>query len=275
MLKQFQTHFYGFELADTEVVAINAYGWGKKFEKGSVQSTLIRFTGLPHLGSRIRNRILEDILRNKNLSEKTLFDAGCGIGLESVHLASRFKEVEGADIETKKVGQANKLVRENRLRNSKYFQADLTDNNIKNKKYDYIISLEVIEHVSNDKNFVLTLKKLLNHGGTVIVSFPSMTLLSKIAQRSLNHYKVGYNLEDFGTLLKDTDLVITEKHSFGNSILGKSVIALDFVFKKTLPFLSVLFFPLFYPLLVLDRQLPNFGIPRGYVLVLRKNDKER
>ena len=268
--KRIWPYFFGSELADSGIRAVDAYGWGVRFVKGSLQSLAVSFFGIMHLGSRIRNRILTGELSRENCSDKSLLDAGCGIGQEAVYLAPNFESVLGVDIEKEKITQAKKLAEKNLVNNARFEALDLTKGGLGNRMFDVIICLEVIEHVSSDKKFISVLNRLLKKGGRLIISFPSKTLLSKIAQKSLKHFEIGYNPDDMRMLLKGTDLKIVKKYSYGKSILGKLVIAADFIFKKTLPVLSVLFFPIFYPLLILDLKLPAFGIPRGFILILGK-----
>ncbi len=262
--------FFGSELANSDVKATNAYGWGVRFNRNSLQSWTIYFLGLMHLGSRIRNRIVIKILSSLDTSKMTLFDAGCGIALESVRLAPRFKKVVAADIDSRKTKEALRLSRKNSVTNLEIMTADLTKGKATNEKFDVIISLEVIEHVFSDKKFISTLDKSLKKDGVIILSSPAKTLLSKIAQKSLDHHQIGYNPEDIKKLLKNTDLKLVKQYSYGKSILGKVIIAIDFVFKKTVPVLSIFFFPVFYPVLIFDLKLPTSGIPRGFVSILKK-----
>ncbi len=262
--------FFGSELANSGVKATNAYGWGVRFNKNSLQSFMISIFGLMHLGSRIRNRVVFGILGNGDYSKKVLFDAGCGIALQTIRLAPRFKNVVGIDIDKAKTREAEKLVKKNSINNVVIKTADLTKGKPTKEKFDVIISLEVIEHVFSDKKFISTLDKSLKNDGIIILSSPAKTLLSKIAQKSLDHHQIGYNPEDIEDLIKSTDLKLVKQYSYGKSIMGKSIIAIDFVFKKTIPVLSIIFFPVFYPILVFDLKLPTSGIPRGFVSVLKK-----
>lgn len=261
---------YGSILANSNIKPLNAYGWGVQFRRGSFQNFLVRYFGVFHLGARIRHRILKRVLENRDFSQKTLFDAGCGIGLSSFYLSGRFKKISGVDIDPKKIKQAKTLSRDDSITNINFQVADLLKYSSNGKKYDVVICLEVMEHVFDDQKLISVLDDLLAKEGTIILSFPSKTLLSSIAQKSLDHYKVGYNLSDIRKMLRDTDLKLVESHPFGKSILGKIVITIDFIFRKTVPFLASAAFPLFYPLIMLDEYLPGFGIPRGYLHVLKK-----
>lgn len=261
---------YGSVFANSDLKPLNAYGWGIQFRKGSFQNFLAKHFGVFHLGARIRNRILKKILDDYDFSQKILFDAGCGVGLSSFYVSPRFKKIVGVDIDPAKIRQAKILARKNSVSNIDFKVADLLDSGVFKNTFDAVICLEVMEHVSDDRKLIATLDKLLAKDGMLIFSFPSKTLLSSIAQKSLDHYKVGYNLDDIKKLLKGSELKVVEAHPFGKSILGKIVITVDFIFRKTIPFLASVFFPIFYPLIIIDGYLPTFGIPRGYLWVLKK-----
>lgn len=264
-----QRHF-GSGLADTGVKIIDAYGWGVEFKKGNLQSLAVNFFGTMHLGSRIRVKILSEILKGEDLSKKSLFDAGCGVGLVSVYLANRFKRVLAADLNREKIVEAKKLAKANFIKNINFVMKDLTKFRFKNQFFDVIICLEVIEHVSDDKKFINGLGKILKRGGKIILSFPASSFINKIAQKSLDHHKVGYKPKDIEYLLEENGLKIVEEYSYGRGPLGKLVFAIDFIFKKTLPILSVIFFPLFYPILILDYKFSKSRNPENYILVIKK-----
>ncbi len=270
VLKKLKGRYFGSALARSNNKVMNAYGWGVQFRENSLQNLAVEYLGVFHLGARIRNKILKGILEKEDHLDHKLLDAGCGVGLASIYLSNRFCEVYGVDIDPLKIKEAKILAEENHLKNVNFKRADLLANGFINEKFDVIICFEVMEHVVNDKILIFNLSKLLKKGGRLILSFPSGTLLSRIAQKSLSHHKVGYTPNDIKKLLSGTKLIITDEFSFGKSILGKSVVACDFIFRKTFPILASIFFPVFYPLLILDNYLPKFGIPRGFILILNK-----
>lgn len=270
VLKKLKGRFFGSALARSNNKVMNTYGWGVQFRENSLQNLVVEYLGVFHLGARIRNKILTGILEKEDHLDHKLLDAGCGVGLASIYLSSRFHEVCGVDIDRLKIKEAKILAEENRSKNVNFKRIDLLTDGFTKDKFDVIICFEVMEHVVSDRKLVYNLSKLLKNNGQLILSVPSKTLLSRIAQKSLDHYKVGYTPDDIKKLLPGTKLIITDEFSFGKSILGKSVVACDFIFRKTFPILASIFFPVFYPLLILDNYLPKFGIPRGYVLVLGK-----
>ena len=263
MFSEFKNKYFGSSLANSNINAVNAYGWGVQFRVGSPQNFLVKYFGIFHLGARIRNKILERILENKDLHQKKLLDAGCGIGLASLHLSDRFAFIVGIDLNKQKISQAKLLAKNSGISNIKFKVADLTKPSSIKQLFDVIICFEVIEHVHDDQKFLLSLDKLLNVGGELIFSFPSKSLISLISQKSLDHYKIGYLPADIKYLLKPTRLKIFKQFSFGKSIVGKSVVFMDFLLRRTVPLLASALFPIFYPIILLDYYLPAFGIPRG------------
>lgn len=55
----------------------------------------------------------------------------------------------------------------------------------KDSTFDVVVSLDVIEHIENDLNFVKEIKRILRHKGTVFVATPNRNRLSIILQRFL------------------------------------------------------------------------------------------
>lgn len=270
MEKNNKDRLFGSCLSQSNIRLRDSYGWGFKFKKGSIQNFVVGNFGLFHVGARIRNRILDVIIKRRDYSDKALLDAGCGMGLSSIFYSKNFKEVVGIDIDEYKIHEAKKLVRDCNLKNVKFFRKSLFGSLFGQKKFDVIICFEVIEHIKDPKKLFENFHKNLKKDGLLTISFPTKSLISRMAQSSLDHEKVGYLPSDILYLIRDIGLKITETYSFGNTPLAKIPILADFIFKKTAPILSAFFFPLFYLMVILDYYLPKVGIPRGYVLVLKK-----
>lgn len=270
MEKNNKDKLFGSCLSQSNIRLRDSYGWGFKFKKGSIQNFVVGNFGIFHVGARIRNRVLDAIIKKRDYSDRILLDAGCGTGLSSVFFSKDFKEVVGIDIDKYKILQARKLVKDCGLENVKFFDKSLFSPLFGQKKFDVIICFEVVEHIKDPEKLFSNFYKKLKKNGNLIISFPTRSFISRIAQSSLDHEKVGYLPSDIKNLIEGTGLKITETYSFGNTPLAKIPILIDFVFKKTLPILSAIFFPVFYSMVVLDYYLPRLGIPRGYVLVLKR-----
>ena len=271
VLNNISNRFLGSVLSEADTKVMNAYGWGVQFHKNSSINLFVKFFGVPHLGARMRNRILENIINKRNHKNSTLFDAGCGIGLTSMYLSNKFEKIYAVDVEEQKIKVAKMIAKNNHINNIEFRKVDVLKDKIASKTFDFVICFEVLEHVDNEEEFIYKLSKLVKKNGVMILSFPSKTLLSRMAQKSLDHHKSGYSSDEIKKIAKKLKLKVVEEQSFGKSILGKLVVGCDFIFRITFTPLASLFFPVFYPLLILDYYLPKFGIPRGYILVIHKN----
>lgn len=262
--------FYGSSLANSNINASDAYGWHFQFQKNSLQNKVIEYLGVFHLGARIRSRILSLILKNKDTKKLTLLDAGCGMGLASIYWSSKFKKVFGVDLDKEKIEEAKILAKDNHIKNVSFKSADLLKGNFTKEKFDVVICFEVIEHVKDHKKLIKTFSRRLKKGGEIILSFPSNSYISALAQKSLKHKVIGFLPKDICKVAQKENLELVKSYSFGNTLPIQWLIALDFFTRKTFPIISPLFFPLFYPLIIVDQKLPQMGIPRGYVLVLKR-----
>lgn len=262
--------FYGSSLANSTLDASDAYGWHFQFKKNSIQNVIIRYLGVFHLGARIRSRILSMVLKNENTKELTLLDAGCGMGLASLYWSTKFKKVLGVDLDKAKIKQAKLIAKDNKIGNIKFKSADLLKNNFTNERFDIAICFEVIEHVKDHKKLIHTLSKRIKKTGKIIISFPSNSYISALAQHSLQHEVVGFLPSDIEKVSRKEGLKLTKTYSFGNTLYVQWLIAFDFFTRKTIPIISPIFFPIFYPQVVIDQKLPKMGTPRGYVLVLER-----
>ncbi len=262
--------FYGSSLASSSLKASDAYGWHFQFRKNSLQNKVIKYLGVFHLGARVRSRILSNILKDKDTKSLSLLDAGCGMGLASIYWSSKFKDVLGIDLDRSKIKQAKILASDNYIKNIIFKPGDLLKDSFTKEKFDVVICFEVIEHVKDHKKLIKTLANRIKKDGEIIVSFPSNSYISALAQKSLQHEVVGFLPRDIQKAAKVNNLKLVETLSFGNSLVIQWLIAFDFFVRKTFPIVSSFLFPIFYPFVVLDIYLPQMGIPRGYILVLRR-----
>lgn len=108
--------------------------------------------------------------------EGRLLDAGCGTGLLSRSLASRFPllRIEGCDFSHLRVKQAQEISKENGQSLS-FFQADLAQIPVEDGRYDYIISRYVFEHLQDPRAAIRDLYRSLKVGGKLgVVDFDGL-----------------------------------------------------------------------------------------------------
>lgn len=95
-----------------------------------------------------------------------LLDIGCGGGLVSIPLAKLGASVTGIDASQKNIDAAkNQALIENL---DVTFMCDTAENH--KNLYDVILCLEIIEHVQNPEEFIISVSKLLKPGGMLIIS---------------------------------------------------------------------------------------------------------
>lgn len=104
---------------------------------------------------------------DKSLS---LVEAGCGNGATINRIAGRFSEALGIDLfdYSEPFAQSKASLK---AENSRFLQMDL-EQKLPDKKFDRLISFEVIEHLKNEDS-VKQYAELLNAGGLAAVSVPN------------------------------------------------------------------------------------------------------
>ncbi len=104
----------------------------------------------------------------KNSGPLDLIDVGCGNGSVLQFLKNHYGscfEYTGIDLY------------KNEIEGIQFHQADLNrdfSNGFKHKKYDVVISCEVIEHVIDTDAFINEVKNLVNENGIVILTTPNL-----------------------------------------------------------------------------------------------------
>ncbi|PPR47196.1 MAG: Ubiquinone biosynthesis O-methyltransferase [Alphaproteobacteria bacterium MarineAlpha5_Bin9] len=121
-------------------------------------------------------------IRNKSsnnpLKGLTFLDLGCGGGLTSEPLAKLGAKVTGIDFVANNIKIAREHSKISNLK-IKYIKQDLDSLNLETK-YDVILLLEVIEHLSDWKSILNYIKNYLKKDGIIILSTINKTILSKI-----------------------------------------------------------------------------------------------
>lgn len=123
----------------------------------------------------IKNAIIDNF---KNISNDNIniLDIGCGGGITCESLCKEGFKITGVDPSEESILVAKEHAKRSNL-NINYYVASpeslSTDN-----KFDVVISLEVIEHVQNPKDFIEICQSLLKKDGVLILSTINRTIKS-------------------------------------------------------------------------------------------------
>jgi len=147
---------------------------------------------------------------NKYHTKGNILDIGCGDSFFDYQLLDENKNINklyGIDIYTK-----------DEYTDGKYIVLNDYDK-LKNKKFETIIMLDVIEHIEDDALFLEnTVNKLLNKNGKVIITVPAYQFLFGKHDIELKHYR-RYNIKMMKELCNKTSFKIKKAHYFYASLV--------------------------------------------------------
>ncbi|MDX9881301.1 MAG: class I SAM-dependent methyltransferase [Prolixibacteraceae bacterium] len=114
-------------------------------------------------------------LKNEGLSAPVIFDAGSGFGQYAYRMAKMFPgaTIIAADIKEEQIADCKDFFSKTGLSEKVHFRlADLTRYSEK-EKYDLIISVDVMEHIEEDRKVFGNFCQSLKPGGMLLISTPS------------------------------------------------------------------------------------------------------
>lgn len=106
---------------------------------------------------------------------KSLFDAGTGIGFFLPTLSRAAEQVTALDYSQHTLRYAKKMCQKRKVKNIDFIQADLLNLKLRNKKFDIITALSVLEHIPPRKlnQLMHGFKKILKPDGYLIAGWPN------------------------------------------------------------------------------------------------------
>ncbi len=161
----------------------------------------------------------------------SILDAGSGFGQYSYYLSGINTNwmVKGVDVKEEQIADCNNFFQKIKRNNANFEVADLTKFN-EPDSYDFILSVDVMEHILDDvqvfKNFYSSLKE----GGVVLISTPSDQGGSDVHDHDHDHdgeasfidehVRDGYNIDEIQEKLKEAGFKQT-RASFTYGTPGK------------------------------------------------------
>ena len=138
------------------------------------------------------------------IAGNSILDCACGGGYGTKIISNMFpdKKITGVDISREAIDHAIKYFNAD---NITYVVQDMMKLQLEDK-FDTIVSLETVEHVSSPKDILGILSSYLNPNGRIIISFPSQPTLGhntfhkferKNMKECIQYVKsIGYNIAE-------------------------------------------------------------------------------
>ncbi|MDX9940583.1 MAG: class I SAM-dependent methyltransferase [Bacteroidales bacterium] len=208
------------------------------------------------------HKALRHFSRNKPAAGISVLDAGSGFGQYTYYLARKHPEwiILALDVKTEEIEACNVFFNQAGLSNTRFKVGDLTEFT-QEKAFDLILSVDVMEHIKDDKQVFRNFYKSLKDGGMLLISTPSDQGGSDVhdpEQESFigEHVRDGYGKQEIEEKLKHAGFgkIITQ-YTYGAP--GKISWRLSMKYPILILGVSKWFLPLlpFYYLLVMPFSL--------------------
>lgn len=175
------------------------------------------------ISAQSRIKITCDLIKGKS---NKILDVGCGIGYLSEFLQGKYSMYTGTDLLSKNINIAKELYGDKK--NVLFTTDNMFSKNpgvLKKKDYDYILMLELIEHVDNPGEYVRKAGEYLKKGGHLLISTPHALGITNYLWNLKHRNRILSSYELDGT---QTDHVVTwDKQVIQNLLIknGFKVIA--------------------------------------------------
>lgn len=152
-----------------------------------------------------------------------ILDAGSGFGQYSYYLAKKFPQgiIHGVDIKEKEVKDSNDFSVSRGLSERMYFSVEDLTSFRKNDTFNLIITVDVMEHISEDIKVLENFYASLSKGGFLLISTPSDQGGSDVHDEEDSsfieeHVRNGYSIKDIhDKLIKAGFTTISARYSYG------------------------------------------------------------
>ncbi|RLD37998.1 MAG: methyltransferase type 11 [Bacteroidetes bacterium] len=164
---------------------------------------------------------------SKNQDSATILDAGMGFGQYSFFMAKRNPNfrIKGVDVKSEQVDDCNGFFEKIDQKNASFAIADLTKF-MELDTYDFVLSVDVMEHIEEDVQVFKNFYKSMKPGGMLLISTPSDQGGSDVHHHEHDHndessfidehVRDGYGIPEIKEKLKKAGFSKSEAHySYG------------------------------------------------------------
>lgn len=210
-------------------------------------------------------------LKQSSNKQISVLDAGMGFGQYTYYMAKKLPKssILAVDVKEEQVEDCNKFFRNIRFANVAVEVQDLTAF-VKEESYQFVLCVDVMEHIENDVLVFKNICKSLTKGGMLLISTPSDQGGSDVENNHgksfiEEHVRDGYNIKEIENKLKESGFSkIEARYSYGvpGNISWRlsmkypiKMLGISKLFFIVLPFYYLLFYPIAFLLNYIDTYM--------------------
>jgi SAM-dependent methyltransferase len=166
-----------------------------------------------HWWYRARREILADLIRREAMPPRKgrILEIGCGTG-HNLDMLGQFGKVDALELDDEARGIAEKRL------GRKVMSSPLPElAGVRDRQYDLIAALDVIEHIDDDHAAIAAIAAKLRTGGKLVMTVPAHGWMWS-AHDVVNHHKRRYSKRALKELIEGSPLKL-EKLGYFNSLL--------------------------------------------------------
>lgn len=140
---------------------------------------------------------------------KSVLDVGCGTGHVSLDLLQMGFEVASIDRSQEMVDFTKEIITEAGYDGEVYLLDVLNSKCLDKDRFDFIVCLDVIEHIKQDNLALKNMNYLLKTHGGIIIIVPAIKYLYGVRDRNIGHHR-RYGKKELANKLNESGFEIIE-----------------------------------------------------------------
>ena len=186
------------------------------------------FMNRPKHNLKAANKI-ERLLQHVDFKEKQKFlEIGCGNGAACKQIAKKYNlNVTGIDVDPEQIQNAIKDIE--KIQNIQFFEGDSTNLKFNDNEYDIVYSSGVLHHITNWKEVLKEINRVLKPKGYYIFSDLAYSQFTIKLFKNITKNYGFYTIEDITNFMKNNDFKILQQEKTEGVLLKTHTV----IFKKS------------------------------------------
>lgn len=188
-------------------------------EYNRITNAAIGKLGIIDLHSHFRLRPLLNFFRGQLGDERqSVLELGCGNGVNLFEL-SRMRPISaiGYDMDAAAIAQAREIS-EVYFDSAITFRCDDIADVAEQSSFDYVLCMDILEHVEKPRELLLKADRLVKHGAYLVISVPTERyplVFGRRFHQSIGHVMDGYNARLLNDTVPPSYKLVTARYSTG------------------------------------------------------------